>query len=74
MTKKMTTAIATEMVDRIEKLQGEIDAVYREANEYTWGDANTIREAVKARAALREAEYNASSLLASFDVLEDEAA
>lgn len=71
MAKKLTTAIATDMVNRIEALQKQIDAIYREANEYSMGDGNVIRDAWKARAELREAEYNASALLASFDAVDE---
>jgi hypothetical protein len=68
MNKRLTTAIATELVDRIEALQRQIDEVYAEANSYDGtGNSSVIRDAVKARAELREAEYNASALLASFD-------
>ena len=71
MTKKLTTAMATAMVNRIEALQNQIDEIYAEANTYGMGNSNAIRDAVKARAELREAEYNASALLASFDVEEN---
>lgn len=74
MSKKLTTALATDMVNRIEALNDQIFAIYREANEYDgMGNSNVIRDAVKARAARREAEFEASGLLASFDVV-DEAA
>lgn len=65
---KLTTAIATSMVDRIEALQKQIDEVYAEASTYDGtGNSNVIRDAVKARAEQREAEWNAGALLASFD-------
>ena len=68
--KKLTTAIATQMVDRIEALQDQIDLVYREANcEYAGnGNSNVIRDAWKARQAKREEAFNESALLAGFDV------
>lgn len=70
--KKLTTAIATDMVNRIEALQKQIDAVYAEANTYDGsGNSSVVRDAWKLRSELREAEYNAAALLASFDV-EDE--
>lgn len=73
MTKKLTTAIAANMVDRIEALQNQISEVYAEANQYDgMGNSNVIRDAVKARNEQREAEYNVSALLASFDVVDDE--
>lgn len=70
MTKKLTTAIATDMVNRIEALQNQIDAIYTEANtNYDgMGNSNVIRDAVKARAELRDAEFRSSDLLASFDI------
>lgn len=75
MPKKLTTAIATDMVERIEKLQEQISAIYADATLNYSGTNNgaLIREAVKARGAQREAEFEASGLLGSLDV-EDEAA
>lgn len=66
---KLTTAIATDMVNRIEALQEQIDAVYAEANlKYDgMGNSNVIRDAVKLREELRDAEFRAGGLLASFD-------
>ncbi len=73
-TKKLTTAIATDMVDRIEKLQRQINNIYAEADSYDGaGNSNVIRDAVKARDAMRESEFEAAGLLESFDA-EDEAA
>jgi hypothetical protein len=73
--KKLTTAIATDMVDRIEFLQDQIHAVYAEANTYDgMNNCNVIRDAVKARAEREYADFRASDLLASFDVEEDKAA
>lgn len=73
MGKKLTTAIATDMVNRIEALQNQIDAIYASANlEYDgMGNSNVIRDAVKARAEVREAEYSAAALLESFDAVDD---
>ncbi len=75
MTKKLTTAIATEMVNRIEDLQNQISAIYREAGDYAGGvgNINSIREAVKAREDMRNAECIAQGNLEAFD-LEDESA
>lgn len=74
MTKKLSTAEATRLVDQIEDLQNQISAIYAHVCQtYSAGDSNVIRDAVKARAELREAQYTASALLASFDA-EDEAA
>ena len=70
---KLTTAIATDMVDRIEKLRSDADAavlaIYIDARENYAGNNNdsVIRDAVKARSELREAEFMASLLLLSFD-------
>jgi len=70
---KLTTAIATEMVDRIEKIKNDSDAailaIYIDARDNYAGVNNdsVISDAVKARRDLREAEFMASSLLASFD-------
>ena len=72
MGKKLTTAIATDMVDRIMKIKKEADAavgaVYREAFDYDGANnANVIRDAVKAREEQNEAAWNAAALLESFD-------
>mgnify|MGYP000899021395 FL=1 len=70
---KLTTAIATEMVDLIEKIKNDSDAailaIYIDARDNYAGVNNdsVISDAVKARRDLREAEFMASSLLASFD-------
>jgi len=70
--RKLTTAIATDMVDRIEALQNQITAIYAEANTYDgMGNSNVIRDAVNARAELRDAEFRSADLLASFDVADD---
>ena len=70
---KLTTAIATDMVNRIEALQRQIDDIYAEANRFDGtGNSNVIRDAVQARAELRDAEFRSSDLLASFDVEEDQ--
>lgn len=73
--KKLTTAIATQMVDRIEALHDQINAVYREATcDYDGsGNANLIRDAWKARRARREEEYNERALLESCDVRDETA-
>jgi hypothetical protein len=76
MTKKMTTAIATEMVARIRALHEQIHLVYREAGEYDGGAANinVIRDAVKASDELEEAKFSVDALLGSFDYKDEEAA
>ena len=73
---KLTTAIATGMVDRLvalkEKYDADVRAIYAEADAYPGrGNSSVIRDALKARQELREAEYNAAALLESFDA-EDE--
>lgn len=74
MTKKLTSAIALEMVKRIEALQDQISAVYREAGDYDGtNNANVIRDIVKARDEQRDAEFIATGMLESLDI-EDEAA
>lgn len=71
MPKKLTTAVATDMVQRIESLQEQIEAVYREANGYDgMRNSNVIRDAVKHRKEARDAAGDADGLLASFDVEE----
>ena len=72
MTKKLTTAIATQMVDRIEALQDQINAIYREADDYN-GNRNSalIRDAWKARQVMREEQFNESALLASCDCVDE---
>lgn len=75
---KLTTAIATGMVDRLvalkEQYDADVRAIYAEADSYPGrGNSNVIRDALKARNELREAQYTAAALLESFDA-EDEAA
>lgn len=70
---KMTTAIATAMIEKIERLQGEIASVYADADR-NYGpprNGSVLRDAIKARADLREAEYNAGALLESFDATDE---
>lgn len=71
---KLTTAIATQMVERIEVLQAKIDDIYAEAEQMYAGSrhSNVIRDAVKARKEMREVQFIAEGYLASFDVPEDE--
>jgi uncharacterized protein (UPF0335 family) len=70
---KMTTKIATQYCERIEALQEEISKVRAEiVQTYSSSDENVINDALKARAAAREEEWNGSALLESFDVEDDE--
>lgn len=71
----MTTAVATAMVEKIERLEAEIAAVYADAdmNYEPARSGNVIRDAVSHRAKMREDADSASALLASFDA-SDEAA
>jgi hypothetical protein len=65
---RLATAIATNMVDRIEALQDQIDAIYREANDCDGGgNTNVIRDAWNARQTRRQEEDNERALLGSFD-------
>ena len=70
---KMTTAIATLMVEDIERLEMQIAEIYADADlNYTPpNNSRVIRDAIKARAALREAEFEAAGLLESFDVKDE---
>jgi hypothetical protein len=72
--KKLTTAIATDMVERIEALQDQIDAIYTDAqlNYDGTNNGNLIREVIKARAEHRNAEFIAAGLLESLDVEDTE--
>ena len=69
---KLTTAIATGMVETIESLHRQIAEVYAAADrEYAGtGNSNVLRDAVKARAEEREAAFSAAGYLESFDVEE----
>lgn len=72
-TTKLTSEIALSLVESIEAYQDKIAAVYAEANTYNGnGNSNLIRDAVKARAAAREAEWEAQALLASVDAEEND--
>jgi len=67
--KRLTTAIATEMVGRIESLQRQINEVYAEARSYEGtNNDNVIHDAVKARKDVREAQESAKGLLDIFDM------
>ena len=66
---KLTTAIATGMVARIESLHRQIDEVYADARHYEGtNNDNVIRDAVAARKDQRAAQESAKGLLDSFDV------
>lgn len=67
----LTQAKAREIVEKIEGLQAQIAALYREADTFAGqGNSNVIRDILKERAARAEADYNAEALLESFDVVE----
>ena len=72
---KMTTAIATQMVEEIEALQAKIDAVYTRATlEFAGSNhAAEIRDAVKARKAAADEGGFAEGILKSFDCEDDDA-
>lgn len=71
--KKLTTAIATDMVRRIEALQDQIDAIYADAqlNYDGTNNGSLIREAIATRSEQRDAEFRASGLLESLDVVDE---
>lgn len=72
---KLTTAIATDMVNRIEALQEQINAIFREASDYDGvNNVNEIQSAVKCRKELRDAEYMASAILEGFDAQDEKPA
>lgn len=68
MTEKLTSAIALDMVLRIESKQGEVADIYAEARSYEGqNNDNVIHDAIEARARLREAASDADGLIGSFD-------
>ena len=69
---KLTSAIALEIVERLEALKAkyndDVAAVYREVSTYDGhNNGNVISDIMKARAAVRDAEYDAQALIESFD-------
>lgn len=69
---KLTSKMALELVTRIEDLNDQISAVYREVGEtYGVGEINAIREIVNAREAAADRKFEAEGLLEALD-LEDE--
>ena len=69
---KLTSKIALELVEEIEALHDAIHAVYAKANEYEGiNNSNVIIEAVEARKAAREAQYDADAYIESFDIEDD---
>lgn len=70
---KMTTSIARDYVARLEALEaqrGDIHAEIVQKYHEGPGALSVICDAVKARASMREEEYNAGALLDSFDAPE----
>jgi len=68
---KLTTAIAIDMVQRIEALQEKIDEIYAEARSYDGlNNDSVIHDAVAARRKKRDAQESEDALLGSFDVEE----
>jgi hypothetical protein len=66
--KKLTASDAMKLVERIEALQEQIDAVYAEARTYEGiNNDSVIHDAVVARRKQREAAELAENLLGSFD-------
>lgn len=74
MKSKMTTEIATKMIERIEALEEEIAQIYADADtHYTpTNSGSELRSIIKERRAARDAEFMASGMLAAFDVAEDQ--
>ena len=70
---KMTTAIATAMVEKIERLQDEISAIYADAdmNYVPQNTSKVLRDIIKERSAQREAEFMAAGMLEGFDVVDE---
>lgn len=65
---KMTSAIALQLVEKIEGLYEQIDAVYAEARTYDdINNDNVIRDAVALRKTLRDVTSEAEGLISSFD-------
>lgn len=66
---KLTTAIATDMVQRIELLLSQVDDIYTDAtlNYAGTNNASVLRDAIKERKAERDAGGYAAGLLESFD-------
>lgn len=73
MMKTMTTAVAKEMVEKIERLQDEIAAIYADVdmNYLPVRSSSVIRDIIKARAAMKESEFDAAALLGSFDAKDE---
>jgi Lar family restriction alleviation protein len=71
---KLTSKIAIQLVERIEALNDQIHAVYREAGEYDGtNNINLIREIVDARAAVADSKVVAEGLLESLDLPDNDA-
>ena len=69
MTKQLTTAIATDMVHRIEALKEQIEAVCDESDTYDGkNNSDIIRDTVCARANLRKIQAATAALLNAFDL------
>ena len=66
--KRLTTALATDMVHRIEALRAQIEAIYAEANSYGRGNDRAIRDVVDQRTAACASLDDALSLLNDFDI------
>lgn len=70
---RLTSKIALDFVTRIEALNAQISAVYREVGDiHSVGDINAIREIVEAREAAADRQFEAEGLLAALDLPEEE--
>lgn len=73
----LTTTMATEMLEAIERIEKEafdrVQDIYAEAAKFPGGSGNVsvLKDALKARAAAREEQSNAAALLESFDANPD---
>lgn len=70
---KLTSAIALELVKRIEALNDQISDVYREAGEYDGiNNINAIREIVKAREDAADSKVFADGALEALDLTDED--
>lgn len=69
---KLTSAVAFDLVTRIEALKDKIHAIYREANDYDGlNNSNIIRDIVAAREEANDQKDAAEGMILAFDA-EDE--
>lgn len=69
---KLNSAIALGMIEAVEALNAQIEAVYANVRQYDGlNNDRVIQDAVCARKAQREAAEEAESLIGSFDFVEE---